>query len=80
MSPSMSAKPLLLPGLTRAQSVLKLFAVPSKIARHGAVTVTRGGLGNTESERRSTVRRASATPVSIGFGEPSAGNSAGPAT
>ena len=41
---------------------------------------TASGLGKTLAFSRPALRRPSATPVSIGFGEPTVGNSAGPAT
>src|ERR1043166_473927 len=54
---------------------------PVKIAGDGRISAGgwSPGAGNFR-ERKSAVRRARATPVSIGLGEPSVGNKAGAAT
>ncbi len=62
---------------------LNVAAVPSNSGRKPASDcgLTIGsGPGSTLPLSRSPVRRPSATPVSIGFGEPTVGKSAGPAT
>ena len=79
ISPLISANPLLLLGLTLVHW-LNDVPVPSKRAFHGAVATNGAAVGNTLLINMSAVRRPSATPVSIGLGDPMVGKSAGPAT